>query len=168
MLNNQNYQGVDGWYNTTVGGVMSLKSIIGLKRLAVLVGSALIFVSACSSEAPRIAENISAQQAYELIQENQANDNFVVLDIRTSEEYDMGYIEGAANIDFYASTFQDDIDGLDKGKTYLVYCRTANRSGRAMPIFENIGFEKVYNMLGGIVAWQTAEYPIVGLTQPSM
>jgi len=137
---------------------MSLRSIIGFKEFAVLAGSVLLFVGACSNGDPRIAEDISVQQAYELTQNNT---DFVVLDIRTSQEYVAGYIKDAINIDYYASTFQDDIDELDKGKTYLVYCRTANRSGQAMPIFENLDFEKVYNMLGGIVAWQSAGYPIV-------
>jgi rhodanese-related sulfurtransferase len=140
---------------------MSLRSIIGFKEFAVLAGSALLFVGACSNGDPRIAEDISVQQAYELIQNNQINTDFVVIDIRTPQEYVAGYIKDAINIDYYASTFQDDIDELDKGKTYLVYCRTANRSGQAMPIFENLGFEKVCNMLGGIVAWQSVGYPIV-------
>ena len=140
---------------------MSLRSIIGFKGFAVLAGSVMIFMGACSNGAPKIAENISVQQAYELIQNNQINTDFAVIDIRTPQEYVTGYIKDAINIDYYTSTFQEDIDELDKGKTYLIYCRTANRSGQAMPIFENLSFEKVYNMLEGIVAWQSVGYPIV-------
>ncbi|MFC1978397.1 rhodanese-like domain-containing protein [Chloroflexota bacterium] len=140
---------------------MRLKSILGLKSFVALTGSALIFVGACSSEVSNRAENISVQVAYDLIEDNMNNDDFVLLDIRTLQEYASGYIENAVNIDYYASAFQDDIDELDKDKTYLVYCHTANRSGQAMPTFENLGFEKVYNMLGGTVAWQAAGYPII-------
>ncbi|MFC1998876.1 rhodanese-like domain-containing protein [Chloroflexota bacterium] len=144
--------------------------MIGLKSLTVLTGSVLMLIGACgggTSVASDISDS-SVQEAYEILQSNVTNAGFVVLDIRTPKEYAAGYIEDAINIDYYASTFRDDVDELDKNKTYLVYCRTANRSGAAMPIFEELGFETVYNMIGGIVAWQAAEYPIVGLTQPSM
>ena len=147
---------------------MRLESVPSLKGLAVLTGSVLIFLGACSSEDPNLAENISVQQAYELMRDHQSNTDFVVLDIRTPEEYAEGYIEDAINMDYYAADFEQQLDKLDKNQTYLVYCRTANRSGQAMPIFEELGFKTVYNMLGGIVAWQAAGYPIVGLTQISM
>ncbi len=147
---------------------MRLKSVLSLKGLAVLTGSVLIFLGACSSGDPNLAENISVQKAYELMQDHQSNTDFVVLDIRTPEEYAAGYVEDAINMDYYAADFEQQLDKLDKNQTYLVYCRTANRSGQAMPIFEELGFKTVYNMLGGIVAWQAAGYPIVGLTQISM
>ena len=147
---------------------MRLKSVPSLKGLAVLTGSVLIFLGACSSGDPNLAENISVQKAYELMQDHQSNTDFVVLDIRTPEEYAAGYVEDAINMDYYAADFEQQLDKLDKNQTYLVYCRTANRSGQAMPIFEELGFKTVYNMLGGIVAWQAAGYPIVGLTQISM
>ena len=147
---------------------MRFKSVPSLKGLAVLTGSVLIFLGACSSGDPNLAENISVQKAYELMQDHQSNTDFVVLDIRTPEEYAAGYVEDAINMDYYAADFEQQLDKLDKNQTYLVYCRTANRSGQAMPIFEELGFKTVYNMLGGIVAWQAAGYPIVGLTQISM
>ena len=147
---------------------MRLKSVPSLKGLAVLTGSVLIFLGACSSGDPNLAENISVQKAYELMQDHQSNTDFVVLDIRTPEEYAAGYVEDAINMDYYAADFEQQLDKLDKNQTYLVYCRTANRNGQAMPIFEELGFKTVYNMLGGIVAWQAAGYPIVGLTQISM
>jgi len=143
--------------------VMRLKSMLGFKSLAVLTGILLIFVSACSSAASNIAENIAVQDSYNLIQDNQNNSDFVILDIRTPQEYATGFIEDAVNIDYYATIFRDDIDKLDKDKTYLVYCRTANRSGQAMSTFNDLGFTDVYDMQGGIVAWQAAGYSVVAL-----
>jgi rhodanese-related sulfurtransferase len=109
----------------------------------------------------QIIEDISNEASYQMILENKNNSNFIILDIRTTEEFADGHIEDAVNIDFYSSTFNDELDKLDKTKTYLVYCRTANRSGQAMPMMKELGFEEVYNMLGGIVEWENNNYPIV-------
>jgi rhodanese-related sulfurtransferase len=98
--------------------------------------------------------DITVQEAYNLIQDNLDNTDFVIIDIRTPQEYADGYIEGAINVDFYAADFEQQLDQLDKNEIYLVYCRSANRSGQAMPVFERLGFTTVYNMLGGIVQWE--------------
>ena len=108
-----------------------------------------------------IYQDISVADARTMIMENQDNPDFVILDVRTRSEFDAGHIENAVNLDFYADTFEDDLDALDKTKTYLVYCRTANRSGQAMDIMQNLNFEEVYNMLGGITQWIDDGYPVV-------
>ena len=107
-----------------------------------------------------IIESISASQSYEMIQDNLTNENFVILDIRTPDEYQSGHIENAHNIDFYFSTFEDDLDKLDKTLTYLIYCRSGGRSGQALEKMENLNFEIVYNMLGGMIKWKSLDYPV--------
>ena len=54
-----------------------------------------------------------------------------LLDVRTPEEFAAGHLAGAENIDFYAADFADQIDALDQGEQYVVYCRSGNRSGQA-------------------------------------
>ncbi|MCK6599511.1 MAG: rhodanese-like domain-containing protein, partial [Bdellovibrionaceae bacterium] len=56
----------------------------------------------------------------------------VILDVRTPDEYLSGHIKGAINIDFYASDFQNQLGKLDKEKDYKVYCRSGNRSSKAV------------------------------------
>lgn len=104
---------------------------------------------------------ISPSLAYSLIQENKNNPDFVILDIRTSEEYDNEHIAESVMLDFYADDFKDELDELDKSKTYLVYCRSGNRSGQSMPIMEDLGFMNVYDMGGGINQWKAEGYPTV-------
>ena len=108
-----------------------------------------------------IFEDVSVAEAYSLIQENMTNSNFVILDVRTGEEFDSGHIEGALSIDFYASDYDVQLDMLDKDKVYLVYCHSSNRSGQAMDNMEDLGFTEVYNMSGGISAWDDAGYATV-------
>ena len=108
-----------------------------------------------------ILEDISAAEAYNLIQGNMMNPGFVIIDVRTADEYNAGHLEGAINIDFYASDFASQLDMLDKSKVYLLYCRSANRSHQALEIMEGLGFTEAYNMTGGIDAWKGAGYSTV-------
>jgi phage shock protein E len=86
----------------------------------------------------------------------------VVLDIRTPEEAAAGAIPGARVVDFYSPTFQADIDALDRDVTYLVYCQSGNRSAQATKLMENLGFQDVYELEGGILAWANAGLTLTG------
>ncbi len=107
----------------------------------------------------QIIENITPEEAYILIQENKDNPNFVILDVRTSEEFLGEYIENAVNLDYYSDTFRNDLDKLDKNKTYLIYCRSGRRSGNALNITKELDFREAYNMLDGIIKWKSERLP---------
>ena len=80
-----------------------------------------------------------------------AEANVVLVDVRTPEEVAQGYITGATTfIDFYSDGFQDEIKKLDKSKTYVMYCRSGGRSGKAAQFMVDNGFKTVYNLNGGI------------------
>ena len=78
--------------------------------------------------------------------------NALLLDVRTSDEFKSGSLKGAKNINFLSSGFRTEVQKLDKGKTYFVYCRSGNRSGQACSIMEQLGYT-AYNLSGGIGAW---------------
>lgn len=138
------------------------------KNLRILVLPTLLVVglvvtgSCARSEAPtQIIENITPQEAFTLIQDNQNNPDFVIIDVRTAEEFAAGHLENVITIDFYADTFRDELNLLDKSRTYLIYCRSGNRSGQSLAIMEELNFREVYNMSGGIDQWFTEGLPIV-------
>ena len=95
---------------------------------------------------------LDPQSAQSFIDEN----NPVVIDVRTQEEFDAGYIAGATLIDISSPGFTDAISALDRSATYLVYCRSGNRSATATSAMIDLGFTKVYELDGGIVAWSAA------------
>ena len=142
--------------------MMRTGKIIGL--LLILV-TALTLCFGCSSpetETPaQIIEDITAEEANELIRENEGNPDFMIIDVRTPEEYADGHIENSVLIDFYADDFEEQIGQLDRDGKYLVYCRSGNRSSQSISIMEELGFTEVYNMLGGIGAWNDAGLPTV-------
>ena len=79
--------------------------------------------------------------------------NGILLDVRTTNEVGQGAIEGAINIDYYSSDFKKNVSKLNKNKAIYVYCRSGNRSGKAMQIMTDLGFVEVYNLIGGYGAW---------------
>ncbi len=84
-----------------------------------------------------------------------ADDSVIVIDVRTPAEVKQFYIKGADMfIDINGDNFEAEIDKLDKSKTYVMYCRSGGRSGRAANIMVNKGFEDVYNLEGGITDYK--------------
>ena len=80
--------------------------------------------------------------------------NAVVLDVRTTEEFQAGHLPGAVNIDVQKDDFGQNIQPLDKSKTYLVYCKSGRRSEKALKMLYDAGFKNAYHLKGGITAWQ--------------
>ena len=80
--------------------------------------------------------------------------NAYILDVRTPEEVEEGYIPGSTNIDIYLGQgFLDELEKLDKSKNYYVYCRSGNRSGQACALMNNMGFKNAFNLEGGFMNW---------------
>ena len=105
--------------------------------------------------------SVSAQEAKLLIDKHQSDADFVILDIRTPYEYQQGHIPGALLIDYRNTHFKELLGRLDRTKTYLVYCRSGNRSGRALGIFSNLGFDQIYHLSRGILEWQAQRLALV-------
>jgi rhodanese-related sulfurtransferase len=106
-------------------------------------------------------ETISPKQSAELIYKEKDNPDFVILDIRTPPEFQNGHIQNGVLVDYYSRTFINRLKELDKDKIYLVYCRSGNRSGKALALFKHLGFKNVYNMAQGINGWARLGYPVV-------
>jgi rhodanese-related sulfurtransferase len=106
-----------------------------------------------------ISEKITVQEASALIQSRDGDPNLVILDVRTPTEFATERIAGAIDIDVENSSFNSEVDKLDKSKTYLVYCRTGRRSAIATGIMTGLGFTDLKDMTGGITAWKAGSYP---------
>jgi rhodanese-related sulfurtransferase len=89
------------------------------------------------------------------ISQYEADENAVILDVRTENECNEGIIENAIQLDINTGqAFIYGIEELDKTKNYYVYCRSGVRSAKACEIMNELGFENTYNLLGGILDWQ--------------
>ncbi|MDX1700525.1 MAG: rhodanese-like domain-containing protein [Melioribacteraceae bacterium] len=78
----------------------------------------------------------------------------VLLDVRTQAEHYDAKIPNSKLIDLMNPHFMDEIEKLDKSKSYYLYCRSGNRSYHAAREMSRIGFTKVYNLAPGIIGWE--------------
>ncbi len=131
-----------------------------MRRLIIITVLFALLLASCGGTATQQIGTATPQQAYETIQANQGDPNFELIDVRTPEEYQSGKIAGAVDIDFYAADFQQQLSRLDRGKQYLIYCHTGNRSGQTLTIMKDLGFENVEDIGGGIAAWARQGLPI--------
>jgi len=83
------------------------------------------------------------------------DENSLLLDVRTEEEFSEGYIPNAKQLDiFKAQEFVAEVNNLDKSKNFYVYCRSGKRSAQACQILNQLGVENTYNLEGGFMDWQ--------------
>jgi rhodanese-related sulfurtransferase len=103
--------------------------------------------------------NLSPAEAREVLGKRSGDPRFVLLDVRTPKEFDAGRIAGAVIVDYNSPSFRDEIGKLDREKTYLVYCRTGNRTKGALKVMRELGFRNVLHMASGITGWKEAGFP---------
>ena len=121
-----------------------------------MIAPLLLAISACSTSSKSIV-NENAEAFAATIQ----NSGVVVLDVRTSGEFESGHIANSVNIDVEAGSFENEIANLDKNAQYAVYCHSGRRSGIAAELMEKNGFKEIHNLKDGIISWQAAGYPLV-------
>lgn len=110
-----------------------------MKKIFILIAG-LLLLTGCNNKEMSEKENMNNKEysINEIIEEN----NYVIVDVRTKEEYDEGHVKGSINIPY------DEIDEsttLDKTKTIIVYCRSGRRSAIAYDTLKAFGFD-VYDL----------------------
>ncbi len=103
--------------------------------------------------------NLSPSEAREVIVKRSGDPRFVLLDVRTPKEFEEERIEGAVLVDYQASDFREKIARLDREKTYLVYCRSGNRTVGALKVMKERGFRDLHHLAEGIRKWKEAGFP---------
>jgi rhodanese-related sulfurtransferase len=126
-----------------------------MRRLFLFILLATVNLAPCSAQ--HFWRTISAHQAGRIIRNQKGKGELVVLDVRTPGEYARGHLEDAININFWDKGFTDSVAKLDKSRTYLVYCSSGVRSRGAMKKMRSLGFGRVYNLRGGMIAWRTTQ-----------
>ncbi|APY10109.1 hypothetical protein BWZ22_02170 [Seonamhaeicola sp. S2-3] len=122
-----------------------------MKKYIILSG-VIFFMSFfnCKGGTKNSAINISPNDLYTALQ----TDSIQLIDVRTPKEYQAGFIKTAQNIDYKSSNFSTNIEALNKQKPVYIYCRSGKRSEKSIKIFQEAGFEKIYNLEGGILNWK--------------
>lgn len=105
-------------------------------------------------------EELEPKEAFTEIEKHRDNPDFVVLDVRTPEEYQNEHLENAKLLDVKSSDFEDKLENLDKDKEYFIYCKAGVRGCKACELMQKHGFEKVINITGGIDKWKSKRLPV--------
>ena len=132
---------------------MRLKNVV-LSFLAAI----LISCTENSITNAQIIENLSVENFKSFLDKEQ---NRILIDVRTPEETATGHLKDATLINYYANDFMDKIAMVRRDVPIFIYCRSGGRSSVAAKKMKKIGFAKIYNMLGGIGAWNDANFSIV-------
>ena len=110
----------------------------------------------CSNPEHTEVNMVSPEEMTELLEMEEVQ----LVDVRTPEEYETGFIAHSQNIDFHSPTFEEDIEGLDKSKPVILYCKSGGRSNKCSKKLKEAGFKLVYELEGGITQWQHENYEI--------
>lgn len=110
----------------------------------------------------------STELAPKSFQDSIRNKKNQLLDVRTSGEYNDGHLEGAFQADWTnLDQFKERVKSLDKHQPIYVYCLAGSRSAAAQKWLIKEGFEQVFNLRGGINAWNLEDLPLEGKKEVS-
>lgn len=113
------------------------------------------------------ASQVIALSASEFNQQLSATADKQIVDVRTPEEFETGYISGAVNYNIYDNDFERNLASLDKSKPVFVYCKSGGRSSSAAETMKSMGFTHIYEMRGGTMAWSSQNLPLIyGSAEP--
>lgn len=108
-----------------------------------ILAVALVVLVSCSSGADEPAAGNSTPAPGPEAAAAALEEGRTVIDVRTPEEYGAGHVDGATLVDVQAATFDDDIAGLDPDASYVVYCRSGNRSAQAAQRMRDAGLDVI-------------------------
>ena len=121
------------------------------KRIFLLL--AVLFLTACGQDNENgqgaVYVNITAVEAKQIMDSEKG---YIILDVRTQEEYDQGHIPGAIVISHEEITEKAEEVLTDKDKLILVYCRSGRRSKLAAEALVELGYTNIKEF-GGIIDW---------------
>ena len=112
-----------------------------------------------------LSKDIFPSEAWELLSNDRNGDDLVIIDVSTSGEYENLHLEGAINVSLLSRFFKARMDVMDKSKTYVVYCKLGGRSKIAKKMMHELGFQTVYNIVGGTILWEEEGLPLVSGTE---
>lgn len=119
-----------------------------IKRILFLCIAVVFLTTGCTED---IAKQVNTDEFETLL----ADDSSVqLLDVRTPQEYAQGFIANSTLMNFNDPSFKAQLEGLHKNKPVAVYCHSGARSNQAFEMMKEMGFKKIYELQGGIVAWQ--------------
>ncbi len=115
----------------------------------------IIFFISCSNKNTLVYEKTDILSLDKILNDT----DIIILDVRTSEEINAGYIPNSTFIDYYDKNFENKINLIDRSKKIYTLCKSGGRSVKAAQILSKKGFQNVYNLEGGFMRWKANKMP---------
>ena len=118
-----------------------------MKKLVLLLF--IVLIASCKDQVAQ-SSIISVEEFKTMVLDKEVQ----LVDVRTQEEYNEGYIGDAINIDYFEQDdFAQQFDQFDKKETIYIYCKSGNRSQKSSKILQELGFKEIIDLKGGYDAW---------------
>ncbi|MFZ1716316.1 MAG: rhodanese-like domain-containing protein [Saprospiraceae bacterium] len=127
-----------------------------MKYFSMVIGTVLLLLS--TSYLSSAQTKLSVSQFDSLIHKDKT---IQLIDVRTPAELATGVIKGSKNIDYSSADFVTRMSALDKSKSIAVYCAVGGRSGKSATKLKELGFTQIYDLAGGMTAWNAQKMPVV-------
>ena len=129
-----------------------------MKKHFILLGIVLFLATfSCKNEEREGVKLVTPEEMQTILE----TEDVQLVDVRTPKEYKEGYIKSSQNIDYNSPTFDEDIKKLDKTKPVILYCKSGKRSAKCTDKLIEAGFEKIYDLEGGITEWKYKGFEVV-------
>lgn len=130
---------------------MSMKKLVTF--ICILITLSLSVGCLDSKDAATDVKRVTAEEMQTILE----MEDVQLVDVRTPEEHEKEHIVNSQNIDFSSPTFEEDITKLDKAKPVILYCKGGSRSAKCAKKLQEAGFEKIYDLEGGISKWKHSD-----------
>ena len=121
-----------------------------MKQLILILCISVVFFTSCEEQPNAEIQIVTAEEMQELTE----IEDVQLVDVRTPEEFESGFISKAQNIDYNSPSFDNEIEKLDKSKPVIVYCQKGGRSAKCAQKMKDAGFVKIYDLEGGLAKWK--------------
>lgn len=121
----------------------------------------LLLLTSCSYLFPELtSEKIDTKEAYAFLKNHKSDEDVMLIDLRSKEEFDKSHIENAVNMDYSQTTFPAAIEKLDREKRYILIDRSQNKSMNTAELMKELRFDKVHIVIGGWEEWNKQGVPL--------
>lgn len=125
-----------------------------------VLSSLVVIIGAISLQFDASATPPASVEASPYLIERVKNDEWLLLDVRSAEEYNQGHIPGAINVPHdQIDAYLDALDGW-QDKPVIVYCRSGRRAQLAMKVLEDLQFQSIRSLEGDMLGWSESGLPV--------
>ncbi len=158
MISLCDYYYIKNWKVPIYSHSTKIKIMKISSALILIIFTLSIFGFSCSSSnSGGINFQLNAKEFSDKIT---ATPEAIVLDVRTAKEFSQGHIQNATNISWNDPTFDGKINNIPKNAPIFIYCLSGSRSMSAANFMRGNGYDQIYELMGGIMKWSSANLPL--------